>query len=116
MRNSNNKIRCEKQMFSKHDGVCKTFSALQLAYAKQLEEDPHVIEFQCNVPLTNFELTDGTYTTDFLCTMDTGDKMVRECILRAHLPRPKKLKMLDASREYWANHGVTDWGLVIDAQ
>lgn len=107
--------RCEKIKFSKHTGVCKTYSALQLAYANKLEEDEHIKEFRCNVPLTDFELTDGSYTTDFVCTTSTGDMMVRECIKRTHIYRPKKIKMLDASREYWAARGVTDWGLVIDA-
>ena len=25
-------------------------------------------------------------------------------------------KLLDASRDYWLKHGVTDWGLVVDAK
>lgn len=116
MRNEKNHAeRCEKLTFSKHTGVCKTYSALQLAYAKMLEEDEHVTEFRCNVPLTDFELTDGVYTTDFVCTLANGDVMVRECIKKTHIYRPKKITMLDASREYWAERGVTDWGLVIDA-
>jgi len=40
---------------------------------------------------------------------------VRECIKRSLIERPKTIKMLDASREYWAQRGVNDWGLVIDA-
>lgn len=113
--NKNHAERCEKLTFNKHPGVCKTYSALQLAYAQLLEKDEHITEFRCNVPLENFELTDGSYTTDFVCTTTTGDIMVRECIKRTHIYRPKKIKMLDASREYWAARGVADWGLVIDA-
>ena len=26
------------------------------------------------------------------------------------------VKLLDASRDYWINHGVTDWGIVIDEE
>lgn len=114
MRNCKNKERCEKQAFTKHNGVCRTYSELQLAFARQLEADENIVEFRCNVPLTDFELTDGSYTTDFLCTTVTGDMMVRECIKRALIERPKKLKMLDASREYWAARGITDWGIIID--
>ncbi len=116
MRNSKNKERCEKQSFSKCDGVCRTYSDLQLVYTQQLDADPTIARFQCNVPLPDFELTDGSYTTDFLCTLENGDLMVRECIKTSLIERPKKLKMLDASREYWAAWGITDWGLVIDAE
>ena len=100
IRNSKNKERCEKQSFTKHAGVCRTYSELQLAYAQQIEANPNIVEFRCNVPLPDFEMTDGSYTTDFVCTTTTGDMMVRECIKRTHIYRPKKIKMLDASREY----------------
>lgn len=115
MRNSNSKVRCEKLSFSKCPGVCRTYSDLQLAYAKQLQDDDNITEFRCNVPLENFELTDGAYTTDFVCTTITGEVIVRECIKRTLIERPKTIKMLDASREYWTQRGVNDWGLVIDA-
>lgn len=62
MRNDKNHSgRCTKQTFSKHPGICRTYSPIQLAYAEQLEADPGVKEFQCNVPLQDFELTDGSY-------------------------------------------------------
>jgi hypothetical protein len=80
-----------------------------------LEADDNITEFRCNVPVVDFVLTDGAYTTDFVCTLTSGDVMVRECVERNLLTRPSKIKMLDASREYWADRGVTDWGLVIDA-
>ena len=115
MRNSNNKPRCEKLSLSKCPGVCRTYSDIQRAYAQQLQADENIVEFRCNVPLENFELTDGAYTTDFVCNTISGDVIVRECIKRTYIERPKTIKMLDASREYWAARGVTDWGLVIDA-
>ena len=115
MRNSNNKPRCEKISLSKCPGVCRTYSDLQLAYAQQLQTDESIAEFRCNVPLENIELTDGAYTTDFVCTTITGEVIVRECIKRSLIDRPKTIKMLDASREDWAERGVMDWGLVIDA-
>lgn len=42
--------------------------------------------------------------------------MVRECVFRKFLMKPLTVKLLDASREYWLRHGVTDWGLVIDEE
>ena len=116
MRNEKNHAdRCEKVSFSKHPGVCRTYSDIQLAYAQQLQADENIAEFRCNVPLEDFELTDGAYTTDFVCTTITGEVLVRECIKRNLTERPKTIKMLDASREYWAQRGINDWGLVIDA-
>lgn len=115
MKNINTKVTCTKQVFSKHQSVCKTYSPIQAAYAKILEDDPDVAKFQTNVKLTDLDFDGATYSTDFLITKTNGDVIVRECIKRTYLMRPKKLQMLDASREYWANHGVTDWGLVIDA-
>ncbi len=114
MRNSRNKERCTKQTFDKHTGICKTYSALQLAYARRLQDDAQVTEFRCNVPLDNFVMTDGSYTTDFLYTKADGDMAVRECIKSTHIYRPKKIMMLDASREYWSAKGIIDWGIVID--
>ena len=56
MRNDKNHSgRCTKQTFSKHPGICRTYSPIQLAYAEQLEADPSVKEFQCK-PVTLEEL------------------------------------------------------------
>ena len=116
MRNSKNKERCTKQTFRKHPGVCRTFNALQLAYAQRLEDDPGVKEFRSNVPLQDFELTDGAYTTDFLYTRSDGDMAVRECVFRKKLSLPRTGVLLDASRNYWLRHGVTDWAIVIETE
>ncbi|EKC45406.1 hypothetical protein LEA_20246, partial [human gut metagenome] len=40
----------------------------------------------------------------------------RECVYRKFLTKPMTVKLLDDSRNYWRNHGVEDWGLVIDAE
>ena len=45
-----------------------------------------------------------------------NDLMVRECVQRKYLTKPMTIKLLDASRNFWLRHGVTDWGLVIDAE
>ena len=49
-----------------------------------------------------------------IATKTDGTLMVRECVYRDKLTKPLTCKMLDASREYWIGHGVTDWGIVID--
>ena len=116
MRNSKNKERCTKVTFSKHPGVCRTYGALQLAYAQQLEADENVAEFRCNIPLTDIDLEDGSFTTDFFCTKTDGDLMVRECVYRKKLSLPRTGLHLDASRNYWLRHGVNDWALVIEME
>ena len=114
MRKKNFKGRCEKRMLSKCEGVCKSYDAIQAAYADVLQQSEQVLKFQCNVQLEGMK--EGEYTSDFVCTKTDGDLMIRECVQRKHLMKPMTVKLLDASREYWVRRGVTDWGLVIDAE
>lgn len=114
MRKRNYKGRCEKRVLSKCDGVCKTYSDLQYAYADILEAQSDIKEIRCNVPLTG--LSTGDYVSDFVCIKENGEMMVREGIMRTALTKPMTVKLLDSSRVYWLNRGVTDWGLVIDAE
>lgn len=94
--------------------VMRAYSDIQAAYAERLEKEDEVKEFQCNVLLDGLE--EGEYTSDFLCVKADGDFMVRECVERKFLMKPRTVKLLDASRDYWLRHGVKDWGLVIDAE
>ncbi len=114
MRKKNFKGRCEKRKISKCSEVCRTYDAIQNAYADLLQSDDEVKEIRCNVLLDGVDV--GEYTSDFVCTKTDGDLMVRECVFRKHLMKPLTVKLLDASREYWLKHGVTDWGLVIDEE
>ena len=59
-------------------------------------------------------LSNGEFTTDFLCTKTNGDLMVRECVFRKKLSLPRTCKLLDASRKYWARRGITDWAIVVE--
>lgn len=111
MRKKNFKGRCEKRMLAKCVEVCKTYDPIQHAYADLLSADDSVQEIRCNVPLE-----DSEYTTDFVCVKTNGDLIVRECVYRKHLSKPLTIKLLDISKEYWLKHGVSDWGLVIDAE
>lgn len=111
MRKKNYKGRCEKVSLSKCQGVCKTYDSIQMAYAKALQDDDGVSQFWCNVLLDTED-----YTTDFLCVKADGEQMVRECVQRSHLTKPMTVKLLDVSREYWLSRGVSDWGLIVDAE
>ena len=112
MRKKNYKGRCEKRKLSKCEGVCKTYDALQYAYADMLEADNDIIEIRCNVQLEGMD-----YTSDFLCVKASGEFMVRECVYRKLLTKPMTMKMLESSRQYWMDiKNVKDWGLVIDEE
>ena len=114
MRKKHYKGRCEKRVLSKCQSVCRTYDAVQSAGADMLQADESIKEIRCNVLLEG--LSEGEYTSDFVCIKANDDWLVRECVQRKHLLKPKTMKLLDASREYWLRHGVTDWGLVIDAE
>ena len=106
--------RCEKKQFSKCEGVCKTYNAIQGKYAERLQERKDIKSFEVNVPLDGVECSD--FTTDFVAVKQDGELLVRECVWRKNLQRPRTLKLLDASRDYWTKRGVEDWGIVIDAE
>ena len=112
MRKKNFKGRCEKRVLSKCSEVCRTYDTLQYAYADVLQEKDEIKEIRCNVLLEGLEI--GEYTSDFVCVKSDHDLMVRECVFRKFLMKPMTVKLLDASREYWRNRGVSDWGVVID--
>ena len=112
MRKKNYKGRCEKRKLSKCEGVCKTYDALQYAYADVLEADNDIIEIRCNVQLEGLE-----FTSDFVCLKANGEYMVRECVYRRLLTKPRTMKLLECSRNYWmVTKNITDWGLVIDEE
>lgn len=101
MRKKNFKGRCEKITVTKSKSICKTYDDLQRSYLEKLEA---VLD----------SLPD--YMSDFVCVKNDGGLMVRECVYRKFLTKPMTVKLLDDSRNYWRNHGVEDWGLVIDAE
>lgn len=114
MRKKGYKGRCEKKDLSKCQEVCRTYDAIQSNYADILQNDNDIQEIRCNVLLDG--LSEGAYTSDFVCVKADGDLMVRECVFRKFLTKPMTVKLLDASRDYWLNHGVSDWGMVIDEE
>lgn len=114
MRKKGYKGRCEKKDLSKSQEVCRTYDAIQSNYADILQNDNDIQEIRCNVLLDG--LSEGAYTSDFVCVKADGDLMVRECVFRKFLTKPMTVKLLDASRDYWINHGVSDWGMVVDEE
>lgn len=114
MRKKNFKGRCEKRVISKCSEVCRTYDTIQYVYADVLQASDEVKEIRCNVPLDGLNM--GEYTSDFVCVKADNDLMMRECVFRKFLMKPLTVKLLDASREYWLRHGVSDWGLVIDEE
>lgn len=111
MRKKNYKGRCEKRKLLKCVDICKTYDAIQYAYADILAANEEVKEIRVNVLLDDLE---EAYTSDFVCTRQNGDLMVRECVSRQYLSKPMTMKLLDMSRRYWLRHGVTDWGIVVE--
>lgn len=112
MRNKVQKTRCEKQMLPKFEGICKTYDKVQGAAALVLSQDDEIVSIRCNVE--SVTLDGVTYTSDFVCTLTNGDIAVRECVFRKFLMKPLTVKLLDASRQYWLNRGISDWGIVIE--
>ena len=111
MRKQKYKGRCEKRMISKSKEVCRFYNNLQSKYADKLEFDDDIIQIQCNVHLSNSE-----YMSDFLVHKKNGDVFVRECVERKFCNKPMTIKLLDISRNYWINHGITDWGIIVNAE
>ena len=114
MRKKGYKGRIEKRVLGKCEDVCRTYDAIQTAYADVLQQCSDVQLIKCNVLLEG--LPEGEYTSDFVCIKTDGVFMVRECVQRKLLTKPMTVKLLDASRKYWLRRGVNDWGLAIDAE
>ena len=114
MLKQNPKTRCEKRTFAKAIGPCRLYSSLQSKYADMLQANPDIKEIRCNYTLEGLEL--GAYTSDFVCLRKDGSYMIRECVDRRHLDKPMTIRLLEASRLYWLNKGITDWGIVINSE
>ena len=116
MRNTKSKVKCTKISITKSDSVFKAYNDIQLAYVRKLEQDDSVKEIKSNIPIGELEGLDGKYATDFFVIRSNGDVFVRECVYTKYLTKPMTIKLLDASRVYWAKRGVEDWGIVVDGQ
>ena len=113
MLKKNYKGRVEKRTLGKAREVCRFYSDIASKLGTRLQLDASIVEIECNHAI---ELDMGDYTSDFLCKKSDGSYMVRECVQRKYLMKPKTILELDASREYWHRHGVDDWGLCIERE
>ena len=104
--------RCTKRKLKKCEEIARTYDKIQTRYADILDMDESIKSIKVNVVLE--DLDEGEFTSDFVCTKTDGDLMVRECVFRKKLSLPRTCKLLDASMQYWAKRGVTDWGIVIE--
>lgn len=111
MKPVNIKDRCTKKCIKKCEEVVRLYDEIQLAYASVLEKNAEIEKIKCNVPTVSID--GNAFMSDFVCTKTNGDIMVRECVHRNKLSLPRTAKLLDASRKYWIEQGVTDWGIVI---
>lgn len=85
-------------MLDKCKDVCRTYDAIQYAYADILSDCSDIVEFRCNVFLEGLE--EGEYTTDFVCTKQGGDLMVSIlCIKVAALAAKPKEKQKELSQD-----------------
>ena len=55
------------------------YNDIQYMFGKVVDTWSNIIEIKANVKLDDFILGDS-YTTDFVCTKDDGELMVRECV------------------------------------
>ena len=108
------KIRCEKRSLPKAIGTCRLYSNIQSRYADVLQDNTDIKEIRCNYILEDFEL--GAYTSDFVCLKQDGSYMVRECVDRRHISKPLTIRLLEASRRFWYQKGISDWGIVINRE
>lgn len=79
-----------KKTIGKSREVCRTYDAIQSAYADVLQSDHAIQEIRCNVLLEGlFDGDDSSreYTSDFVCIKTDGDFMVRECVFRKYLTK-----------------------------
>lgn len=106
--------RCTKRKLKKCEEIAKTYDKIQTKYADILDRDENIKSIRVNVVLE--DLDEGEFTSDFVCTKTDGDLMVRECVFRKKLSLPRTCKLLDASIQYWAKRGVTDWGIVVEME
>lgn len=117
MQIKNIKTRVTKMKLSKC-GVCRVYSDIAYRYALALEENEAVENFSCNVELEGVLIgkEPKAYTTDFYITYTDGTVGVRECVSRDKICKPKNIRLLDASKEFWETKGVYNWGIVINKE
>ena len=115
MRNIKNHTRVSviRSKFKKSiDGTCRLYSPLQKKFAELLDADENVASFETNVVVEGLD-GDEIYTTDFVVNYKNETTKVWECVFRRHITKPKTMRMLSLSKNYWTKKGC-QWGLVTE--
>ena len=113
MRNKNQKGKCVKLTLPHFDGIVKTYDDLQLAAAKWLSANSDFVSIQSNVDSISIDAVD--YMTDFLGLDKDGKYTAFECVYKKQLDKPKMMKLLDASQQFWEARGAM-WQLICDTE
>ena len=113
MRNRNQKGKCVKQTLPHFEGVVRTYDSLQEAAAKMLSGSNGYQVIRANVDCCKVD--DVAYTTDFVCQNGDSTYAAFECVYRKHLDKPKTVKLLNASQQFWEGRGA-QWGIIIDSE
>ena len=108
------KGRCTKKKLSKSTDVARLYDKIQIAYADVLEANDDIKVIRVNLLLDGEDC--NRYSTDFLCERRNGDLLVRECVWRSQLSLPRTIKLLQISQTYWRDHGVYDWGVIVEKE
>ena len=115
----------EIKFFSeKNQAMVRVFSEEARRYAKQLETDDAVVNYQSCVRLNPEEYIhvskiglrkqyfSAEWVTDFLLQLSNGKLAVREVIRETDLEGNGTLERLEFSRRYWQQQGILDWKII----
>lgn len=108
------KTRCKKRALPKCSSVFASYDEIQNIAGDIIASRADIVEIRCNVWLEGLG-EPLEYSSDFVCKKTDGEIMVRECVFRKNLTRPKTAHLLGASHLYWTKRGVKDWGIIVDA-
>ena len=89
MRNSKSHTITLKKKLNKCKGTFYAYNDIQFRYGDVLDKREDILEIRCNVKLDGFILGDN-YTTDFYCTKDNNEIMIRECVYQNSLFKLKE--------------------------
>lgn len=114
MRKRDPKTRCTKRRSPKCKEILRLYDKVMIAYADLLDGDQNITEYQCCVPFED-DIA-GDMVTDFVATRKDGSVLIRECVLRTNLLKPRTVRLLQESQTYWRKRGIDDWMVIVDKE
>ena len=97
MRKRDPKTRCTKRRSPKCKEILRLYDKVMIAYADLLDGDQNITEYQCCVPFED-DIA-GDMVTDFVATRKDGSVLIRECVLRTKLLKPRTVRLEFAIRK-----------------